>query len=147
MITGLSLMLAAPAVAAQPPVAPPMPAPVLPPVLTDPAMADRAGAIAGAVTRSLMNLPVGEVEAAIEGRPATRADRQRTVRDSIGDPYLAERVADQAAASGRTVQAVSQAATRAIVASLPAILGAVEAARADIERAVGNLPDPTYPRR
>ena len=80
-------------------------------------------------------------------RPATRADRQRTVRDSIGDPYLAERVADQAAASGRTVQAVSQAATRAIVASLPAILGAVDAARADIERAVGNLPDPTYPRR
>ena len=147
MITGLSLILAAPAVAAQPPVAPPMPAPVLPPVLTDPALADRAGAIAGAVTRSLMNLPVGEVEAAIEGRPATRADRQRTVRDSIGDPYLAERVADQAAVSGRTVQVVSQAATRAIVASLPAILGAVDAARADIERAVGNLPDPTYPRR
>lgn len=147
MILGLSLLIAAPALAAQPPVATPMPAPVLPPVLTDPAMADRAGAIAGAVTRSLMNLPVGEIEAAIEGRPATRADRQRTVRESIGDPNLDQRIADQAATSGRTVQAVSQAASRAIAASLPAILQAVDSARADIERAVGNLPDPTYPRR
>jgi hypothetical protein len=159
LILGLSMIVAAPAVAAPPvsvppvsvpPVpeyAPPPTAPILPPVLTDPAMADQVGNIAGVLTRSLMNLPVGEVEAAIEGRVPTRADRQRTVRDSIGDPYLAERVADQAAASGRTVQVVSQAATRAIVASLPAILGAVDAARADIERAVGNLPDPTYPRR
>jgi hypothetical protein len=144
MILGLSLLTAAPAVAAPQPV---MPAPVLPPVLTDPALADRAGAIAGAVTRSLMNLPVGEVEAAIEGRPATRADRQRTMRDTIGDPYLDQRIADEAATSGRTVQAVSQAATRALAASLPAILQAVEGARADIEHAVGNLPDPTYPRR
>ena len=70
----------------------PMPAPVLPPVLTDPAMADQLGRVAGALTRSLMNLPVGELEAAIEGRPATRADRARTVRDSIGDPYVEQRI-------------------------------------------------------
>ena len=90
-----------------------------------------------------MNLPVGELEAAIEGRPATRADRAAPSRDSIGDPYIEQRIAQQAAASGRTMQA----AGKAIAASLPAIMQAIEGASAEIERAVGNLPDPTYPRR
>ena len=133
-----ALLAASPALAAQP-----LPAPVLPPVLTDPAMADQLGRAAGAVTRSLMNLPVGELEAAIEGRPATRADRARTVRDSIGDPDVEQRIERQAAASGRTIQAASQA----LASSLPAILQAIDGAAADIERVVGNLPDPTYPRR
>ncbi len=133
-----ALFAATPALAAQP-----GPAPALPPVLTDPAMADQLGRVAGAVTRSLMNLPVGEVEAAIEGRPVTREDRARTVRDSIGDPYVAQRIANEAAASGRTMQA----ATKALANSLPAIMGAIDGARDEIERAVGNLPDPTYPRR
>ena len=150
LILGLSMMVAAPAVAAAPvavpPVpeyAPPPPTPILPPVLTDPAMADQVGNIAGVLTRSLMNLPVGEVEAAIEGRVPNRADRQRTVRDSIGDPYLDQRIAAEAAASGRTIQAAS----RALAASLPSILQAVEGARGEIERAIGNLPSPAYPRR
>ena len=130
-----ALLAASPALAAPPP--------VLPPVLTDPAMADQLGRVAGVLTKSLMNMPVGEIEAAIEGRPATQADRARTVGDTIGDPQAAERIADQAAQSGRTMQA----ATKALAASLPAILQAVDGARHEIERAVGNLPDPTYPRR
>jgi hypothetical protein len=138
MFLALSVLTATPALAAQP-----APAPVLPPVLTDPAMADQLGRVAGAVTRSLMDLPVGELEAAIEGRPATRADRARTVRDSIGDRQIEQRIESQAAASGRTIQAASQA----LASSLPAILQAIDGAAADIERAVGNLPDPTYPRR
>ena len=133
-----ALLASSPALAAQP-----APGAILPPMLSDPAMADQLGRVAGALTRSLMNLPVGELEAAIEGRPATRADRSRTVRDSIGDPYVEQRVADQAAASGRTIQAASQALAR----SLPAILQAIDGAKADIERTIGNLPDPTYPRR
>jgi hypothetical protein len=133
-----ALLAAAPALAG-----PPAPPPILPPALTDPAMADQLGRVAGAVTHSLMNLPVGELEAAIEGRPATPADRHRTVRDSIGDPYVEQRIESQAAASGRTIQAATQALAR----SLPSILQAIDGAAADIERVVGNLPDPTYPRR
>ena len=129
--------------AAAPAVAQPMPAPVIPPVLTDPAMADQLGRVAGAVTRSLMNLPVGELEAAIENRPATPADRARTVGDSIGDPYIEQRVAQEAAQSGRTMQA----AGKAIANSLPAIMRAIEGASAEIERAVGILPSPMYPVR
>ncbi len=136
-ILALAFISASPALAAPPGV------PAMPQVLTDPAMADQLGRVAGVLTKSLMNLPVGEIEAAIEGRPATRADRARTVGDSIGDPHVAERVADEMRSSGRTMQA----ATKALSASLPAIMRAVEGAKDEIERAVGNLPDPTYPRR
>ena len=38
----------------------------------------------GALSKAFMNLPVGEIEAAVEGRPVTAADRNRTVRDVAG---------------------------------------------------------------
>ena len=139
----LPLLLIAAPVAAQPAPMPAPVAPVIPPELTDPALADRLGNMAGVLTRSLMDLPVGELEAAIEGRPATPADRAKRVRDNVRDPYLEQRVAAEAAQSGRTMQA----ATQALVASLPAIMGALEGVERELERAVANLPDPTYPRR
>jgi hypothetical protein len=137
LLIALPLALTATPAVAQPP------APELPRVLTDPAMADRLGHTVGALTRSLMDLPVGEVEAAIEGRPATPADRAKRVRDSVGDPDLDQRVAAEAAQSGRKMQA----ATRALAASLPSIMAALERAEVELERAVANLPDPTYPRQ
>ncbi len=118
-------------------------APQIPPELTDPAMADKLGRVAGVLTKSLMDLPIGEVEAAIQGRPVTPADRAKRVRDEVNDPYLDQRVAAEATQSGRTMQA----ATRALVASLPAIMGALGQAQDELERAVANIPDPTYPRR
>ena len=135
----LPLLLVAVPVAAQPA----SPAPVLPPELTDPALADRLGNMAGVLTRSLMDLPVGEIEAAIEGRPPTPADRAKRVRDNVGDPYMEQRIAAEAAQTGRTMQA----ATRALVSSLPAIMGALAGVERELERAVANLPDPSYPRR
>jgi hypothetical protein len=139
ILFALPLMLAAvPATAAPAPVAP-----QLPPELSDPAMADKLGRVAGVLTKSLLDLPVGEVEAAIEGRPATPADRARRVRDEVNDPYLEQRVAADAAQSGRTMQA----ATKALVASLPTIMGALGQVEQELERAVANIPDPTYPRR
>ena len=131
------LLVATPAFAA------PRDVPQLPPELSDPRMADQLGRVAGVLTRSLMNLPVGEMEAAIEGRPVTSADRTRTVRDSVGDPDLEQRVADEAAQTGRTMQA----AGKALATSLPAIMAAIDQARDEIERAAANMPDPTYPRR
>ena len=136
-ILALPLMLAAAPAHAAPT------APQLPPQLTDPAMADKLGRVAGVLTKSLMDLPVGEVEAAIQGRPATPADRARRVRDEVNDPYLEQRVAAEAAQSGRKMQA----ATKALVASLPAIMGALGRVQDEVERAVANIPDPTYPRR
>ena len=144
-MTSAILILAAAAapVGATPP---PAPAPIaIPRELTDPAMADRLGRTMGAMAHAVMNIPVGEMQAAIEGRPVTRADRNRRVGDVAGPDgrAMADHVAGNSAATGRAMQA----AGRAMIGALPAILEAVRGAEAEIERATANLPDPTYPRR
>ena len=143
-MTSAILILAA--AAAPVSAAPPPPAPIaIPRELTDPAMPDKLGRMAGAMAHAVMNMPVGEMEAAIENRPVTPADRNRRVRDVAGadDRAVVDQVASNTAATGHAMQA----ATRALVASLPAIMSAVKNAEAEIERATANLPDPTYPRR
>lgn len=126
-----------------PAAAAPQAVPALPQELSDPAMADKLGKMAGALTKALMDLNVGEVEAAVEGREPTAADRQKKVRDTIGGPDAERRVEAQAAQSGRMMQAGAQAMVRA----LPAIMKALESVEDDVARAVSNIPDPTYPKR
>ena len=138
LLIALPLMLvAAPALAA------PRAAPQLPPELSDPAMADKLGKMAGALTKSLMNLPVGEIQAAIEGREPTLADRNRRVRDEIGGPEAERQVEARVAQSGKHMQAMS----KALVDSLPSIMAALGQVEANLERVTANIPDPTYPRR
>ena len=134
----MSLLLApVPAIAA------PREAPRLPPELSDPAMADKLGKMAGALTRALMDMPVGELEAAAQGREPTTADRARRVRDEVGGPNGEREVEATVAASGRQMQAMS----KALAASLPAIMTSLEGVEKELERATANLPDPTYPKR
>ena len=130
---------------ATPAMAQPARAPELPRQLTDPAMADKLGQMAGAVSRALLDLNVGEVQAAIEGRTATPADRRRTVRDLAagGDPNIERQIERQAATSGAAIQA----GAKAIAAALPAIMESIDRATAEIDRATANLPQPGYPRR
>jgi hypothetical protein len=126
-----------------PALAAPKEAPQLPPELSDPAMADRLGKMMGALTRALMDMPVGELEAAAQGREPTAADRVRRVRDHIGGPEAEREVEAKVVASGRQLQAMTQA----LVASLPAIMASLEGIERDLERATANLPDPSYPKR
>ena len=105
---------------------------VIPRELTDPAMPQQVGRMAGALTRALMNMPIGEVEAAINGRSATPADRNRTIGSTVGGPGMERQVEQQVASSAGTLQNSARALQRAMPA---------------IERATANLPDPTYPRR
>ena len=140
------LLIALPlALAASPALAQRPDAPQLPPELTDPAMADKVGRMAGAVSRALLDLNVGQVQAAVEGRPVTEADRRRTVRDVAagGDPVIERSIERQAAQSGAAIQAGAQS----LAAALPGIISAFEAAVGDIDRATANLPQPGYPRR
>ncbi len=134
----LPLMLAAtPAMAA------PNEAPKVPSELSDPAMADKLGKMMGTLTRALMDLPVGELEAAAQGREPTAADRSKRVRDHIGGPQAEREVEARVAGSGRTMQA----ATKALVDSLPSLMSALDDMESRLERATANLPDPTYPKR
>ena len=119
--------------------------PDLPPELTDPRTADQLGKMAGALSRALLDLKVGEIEAAVEGRAPTPADRRRTVRDlaARGDPNIERRIEQQAANSGAAIQS----GMKALAAALPAIMQSVDRAAAEIDRATANKPTPGYPRR
>jgi len=142
------MLVASPALAqAKPAPAPSAPpeAIVVPPELTDPAMADRLGAMMQSLSKAFLNLPVGEIEAAAEGRPVTRADRGRTIRE-LGrreDPNF-ERNLDRQLADSR---AVMQASMKAFATALPAMIKGLTEAGRELEKATANLPSPNYPKR
>jgi hypothetical protein len=115
----------------------------MPPELSDPAMADKLGRMMGSLTKVLMEMPIGELEASVQGREPTAADKNKRVRDAIGGPGAEKLVEAQVAASGRQMQAM----TKALVASLPAMMASLEGVERELERATANLPDPTYPQR
>ena len=139
-------LIAAPAVAQAPsaPAAPPE-AITIPPELTDPAMAERLARMMQSMSKAFLDLPVGEIEAAAEGRPVTRADRRRTLRE-LGrkdDPNF-ERNLDQALANSRVA---IQASMKAMAAALPAMMKGLAEASRELEKATANMPSPTYPKR
>jgi hypothetical protein len=144
LVVPLALM-ASPLLAQAPAPAAPPEAIAVPPELTDPAMADRLGGMMEAMSKAFLNLPVGEIEAAAEGRPVTRADRGRTIRD-MGrkeDPNFEGNLDRDLAMSRATMQA----SMKAFATALPAMMkGLAEAGRA-IEQATANLPSPNYPKR
>jgi hypothetical protein len=119
--------------------------PQLPQELTDPAVAQRLQRSMQVLSKTLLDLRVGEMQAAIEGRKASAAEKKLTVRD-LGrrdDPNFDRRLDERIAAAGpvidRSMKAVSEA--------MPSILESVSKARESIERAAANMPDPTYPKR
>ena len=120
-------------------------APAIPPELSDPAMADKLGNVMQSLSNAFLNLPVGEVQAALEGRPATPAEKRTTVRD-IGrrdDPDFDRHFQQQIAGSRETMRA----GMTAMKTALPAIMKGVSEARAEMEKALANMPSPTYPAR
>ena len=120
-------------------------APGIPPELSDPAMADKLGNVMQSLSNAFLNLPVGEVQAALEGRAATPAEKRTTVRD-IGrrdDPDFDRHFQQQIAGSRETMRA----GMTAMKTALPAIMKGVNEARAEMEKALANMPSPTYPVR
>jgi len=117
----------------------------LPPQLTDPATADRLADAMQAVSKAFLNLPVGQVEAALEGRRPTRVEQRLTVRD-LGrrdDPNFDRRV-EQRVAEARPMMHQSM---KALNEALPGMIQGLQQAQESLQRAVANLPDPTYPKR
>lgn len=132
------LLIAAPALA--------QPAPAsmqIPPQLLDPHLTDRLANITQALSNALLNLPAGEIEAAAEGRPATSADRHRTIRDLARseDPNFDRDFQRSVAGAGPQLRA----AHRALVTALPQVIGDLSRAADDMNRALQNMPRPVYP--
>lgn len=120
-------------------------APQLPRELTDPATAQRLAGAMQALSNALLNIRVGEMQAAMEGRPVTPADRDLTVRDMArrDDPDFDRHLQQKLAAVGPALQQSMTALNRA----LPEIARDLHDAKKSLERAAANMPDPTYPRR
>jgi hypothetical protein len=132
------LLIAAPAVGQPAP-------PQLPPELTDPATTQKLTNAMQALSRAFLDVRVGEVRAALEGRPATPSERRMTVRDMARrddpdfDRHMQQQIANVGPMMQRSMNALNQA--------LPAVIQSLTEAQKSIERAVANIPDPTYPRR
>ena len=136
-------LCAAPALAQAAPAAPD--AIRVPPELTDPATADRLADAMQSLSQALLDMRVGNIQAALEGRRATPSERRMTVRDLArrNHPDFERHLNQQiATAKPRIEQGI-----RAMNQALPEVNEDLQRARQSLERALSNLPDPNYPRR
>jgi hypothetical protein len=129
-------LIAAPA-AAQPAVQ----TPEIPKELFDPAMTDRLTDVLQVLSRTMLDMPIGEVQAAMEGRPATADDRRKTVRS---ETKMSDRELSQKIDSARPQM---RAAMKAMSAALPAMMKGLSEAGRELEKATANMPQPGYPKR
>jgi len=144
-VVALPLAFAAAPLAAQQP-APRVQAPSademrLPPELSDPRLADRLVDTLQVLSKAFLSMPAGEVEAALEGRPATTADRRKTIASETG---MSEAELKQKLDESRPAMASAQ---KALVAAIPAMMKGFAEARKELEKAAVNMPQPGYPRR
>lgn len=120
----------------------------IPAEITDPAMADTLGKMLGSLTKVMLDLPVGELQAAVEGRAPSATDKRRTVRDLAGGaPDLDRRIEREATRALPRMQAGLKAMADSLPAMARALEEAAERMESGLDRATANLPQPGYPRR
>jgi len=114
-------------------------------VLADPTTIDRMTRTMQSLSKAFLDMPVGEVQAAVEGREATPREKKLTVRDlgQRDDKQFDRHVHEQIA----NARPVIEHGMKAMAQALPAITRAMDEAGRAIERAAANMPDPTYPKR
>jgi hypothetical protein len=119
--------------------------PQLPPQLIDPATAQRLTNVMQSLSNAFLNVKVGGVEAAIEGREASPREKNLTIRDMArrDDPNFDRNFEQHIAQVGPTMQRSMKALNQA----LPEVMKSLDEAKKSIDRAAANLPDPTYPKR
>jgi hypothetical protein len=138
-------LLLLPLLAAAAPVSAQVAYPAPQPMVIPPAAADKVADALDAVTDVLLDVKVGKLKAAIEGRPATPAERRLTVRELAGakDPdferNLHRKIADARPMVRQGIASVDEA--------VPQVMQSLQQASRAIERATANMPDPTYPKR
>ncbi len=118
---------------------------VIPQALSDPATAEKLSRMMQSLSQAFLNMPVGEIEAAAQGRPVTQADRGRTLRE-VGrrdDPNFEQNLRRDLAGSS----AAMQATMKAFVTALPSMMKGMSEAGRELEKATQNMPRPNYPKR
>ncbi|HWJ37752.1 MAG TPA: hypothetical protein VNR86_03210 [Sphingomicrobium sp.] len=117
----------------------------LPPELTDPVTMQRVAGALETASQALLNVRIGDMHAAIEGREASPRERNETVGDLVRrkDPNFDRDIRREVAVAGPKIGRAMKALNRA----LPELERSLAQASEAIDRATANLPDPTYPRR
>jgi hypothetical protein len=115
--------------------------PQIPRELSDPALVGRLTEAMQALSKAFLDMPVGEVEAAVEGRQPTETDKRRTVRS---ETRMSERELKQQIAEARPHL---EAGMKAMAAALPAMMKGLSEAQRELEKATANVPRPDYPKR
>ena len=113
----------------------------LPPELTDPAFADHLSRAMATLSKAFLNIKVGEMQAALEGRNATAAEKKLTIRDvgKLDDKDFERRMTE--------MKPQIQQSMKALQTALPDMMKSLGEVQKSIERAAANMPDPTYPKR
>ena len=113
--------------------------------LSDPATMDRMTRSMQALSNAFLNMPVGELQAAMEGRSATAQEKRLTVRD-VGrrDNRNFDRDFQRQMANARPM---IEQGMKALSSALPGMISGVGQMQQSLERAISNMPDPTYPKR
>jgi hypothetical protein len=138
-------IIAAPAAAAEPAIDYDF---QIPAELTDPAMAETLARMLANITKVMMDMPIGEVQAVAAGREPTAADKGRTLRDLAGrDANFERRVEQQIHAAMPRMQATMKAMAKSLPTMSKAMEKATEGMEDKLDRATANLPQPGYPKR
>jgi hypothetical protein len=107
--------------------------------MTDPRFIDRLMDMSDALSKAFLDLKVGEVEAAAVGRPATAADRDRTIGQVVRiSPQELDRQITEA-------RPKVEAATQALARELPKISRQLSELARSLQRAADNMPQPYNP--
>jgi hypothetical protein len=132
------LLCASPAFAQEAP-------PGIPPELTDPATVHRLAGTMQALSQALLNIRVGEIRAGLEGRDPTPLEKNVTLHDlaRMKDPNFDRHYQEQVASVGPQLERSMSAMQR----MLPKVMRDLKDVQRSLERAVSNLPDPSYPER
>jgi hypothetical protein len=113
----------------------------IPPQMTDPNFIDRLMDMSDALSKAFLDLKVGDVEAAAEGRQATAADHNRTVGQVV---RLSPQELERHMAEARPKVA---AATQALARELPKISRSLADVASALQRAADTIPQPYDPNR
>jgi len=113
----------------------------LPAEMTDPRLAGRLVDALKVLSGAFLELPVGEAQAALEGRAPTASEKRRTVRSETG---LSRQALDRQLEASKPQM---EASMKALVTALPAMMKGLGEAQKELERSTVNLPQPGYPKR
>ena len=117
----------------------PEPAIEIPPAMTDPHFIDRLMGMSDALSKAFLDLRVGEIEAAAEGRQPSAEDRNRTVGQVV---RISPQELDRQIAEARPQV---EAATQALARELPKISRQLSELARSLQRAADNMPQPYNP--